>query len=160
MPLLNPGGGWVSGLCAEPTVIQHVLRDMIAPHEQSGRLRILPHYRPVSADVTADRVGAVAFASAAGAEPLVVTAACVLDASEEGDVLPLTGCEHTLGAESVSDTGELHALHGPADPQDQHVAVDDDLEVVVGDPAAERLDLHGLSGPEPPDGLLDAHARS
>ena len=27
-----------------------------------------------------------------------------------------------------------------ADPQDQDVAVDDDLEVVVGDPAAERLD--------------------
>jgi hypothetical protein len=52
-----------------------------------------------------------------------------------------------------------------ADAQDQHVAVDDDLEVVVGDPAAERLDaerldVHRLFGPEPPDGLLDAHARS
>ena len=51
-----------------------------------------------------------------------------------------------------------------ADPQDQRLAVDDDLEVVVGDPAAERLtqrlDVHRLSGPEPPDRLLDAHARS
>ena len=49
-----------------------------------------------------------------------------------------------------------------ADPQDERLAVDDDLEVVVRDPAAERLDtLHvRLSGPEPLDRLLDAHARS
>ena len=119
MPLLNPGGGWVSTLCAEPIVFHQVLGEMAAPHEYSSQLRILRHYLPVSADVTADRIGAVAFASTTGGDPLVVTAACVLDASEEGDLLPLTGCEHTLGAESVSDTGELHALDGPADPRDQ-----------------------------------------
>ena len=47
-----------------------------------------------------------------------------------------------------------------ADPQNERFAVDADLEVVVGDPAAERLDLHVLSGPELPDHLFDAHARS
>ncbi len=119
MPLLNPGGGWVSGLCAEPTLIQRVLTDMVAPHRRSGRLRILPNYRPTSADVGADRIGAGAFTPTAGDEPLTVTAAYVLDASEEGDLLPLAGCEYTLGAQSVADTGELHALDRPADPQDQ-----------------------------------------
>ena len=47
-----------------------------------------------------------------------------------------------------------------ADPQNERLAVDDDLEVVVRDPAAERLDVHVLPGPEPPDRLFDAHARS
>ena len=46
------------------------------------------------------------------------------------------------------------------DPQNERFAVDADLEVAVGDPAAERLDLHVLSGPELPDRLFDAHARS
>jgi hypothetical protein len=44
--------------------------------------------------------------------------------------------------------------------EDERLAIDVDLEVVVGDPAAERLDLHVLSGPELPDRLFDAHARS
>ena len=47
-----------------------------------------------------------------------------------------------------------------ADPQDKRLAAHVDLEVVVGDPAAERLDLHVLSGPEVPDRLFYAHARS
>ena len=47
-----------------------------------------------------------------------------------------------------------------ADPQNERFAVDADLEVVVGDPAAERLDLHVLSGPEVLDRLFYAHARS
>jgi hypothetical protein len=47
-----------------------------------------------------------------------------------------------------------------ADPQYERLAVDADLEVVVRDPATERLDLHALSGPKLPHRLFDAHARS
>ena len=43
----------------------------------------------------------------------------MLDATEEGDLLPLAGCELVVGAESAADTGEPHALDGPADPADQ-----------------------------------------
>ena len=32
-----------------------------------------------------------------------------VDATELGDLLPLTGTEHVLGAESRSETGEPHA---------------------------------------------------
>jgi FAD dependent oxidoreductase len=44
---------------------------------------------------------------------VVIHAAQVLDATDEGDLLPLTGWEHVLGAESAEETGEPHALHGP-----------------------------------------------
>ena len=33
--------------------------------------------------------------------------------------MPLTGCEFVVGAEAAADTGEPHALDGPADPLDQ-----------------------------------------
>jgi len=43
----------------------------------------------------------------------------LIEATEEGDLLPLARCESLLGAESVASTGEPHALPGLSDPQDQ-----------------------------------------
>lgn len=43
----------------------------------------------------------------------------MLEATEEGDLLPLARCESVLGAESAASTGEPHALPGLPDPQDQ-----------------------------------------
>ena len=114
---LNPGRAWVSAVAAEPVVVQDVLRDLLRAEEARGRLRLLLSTVPVSAGVDGDRVEAVSFSSPDG--DTTVTAGYVLDATEEGDLLPLTGCEHVVGAESVADTGELHALDGPADPLDQ-----------------------------------------
>lgn len=114
---LNPGRAWVSAVAAEPVVVQDVLRDLLRAEEARGRLRLLLSTVPVSAGVDGDRVEAVSFSSPDG--DTTVTAGYVLDATEEGDLLPLTGCEHVVGAESVAETGELHALDGPADALDQ-----------------------------------------
>jgi hypothetical protein len=116
-PRLNPGHAWVSAIAAEPVVIHDVLRDLVRAEEAQGRLRLLLSTVPVSAEVDGDRVEAVSFTGLGG--DVSVTAAYVLDATEEGDLLPLTGCEHVVGAESSADTGEPHALDGPADPLDQ-----------------------------------------
>jgi hypothetical protein len=119
-PRLNPGAGWVSALCCEPTVAASVLEDMLAPHVAEGRLTILRGHAPLDADVEADHVRAVTLAGPDGAA-MTVEAAYVLDASETGDLLPLTGCEHVLGAESQRETGERHARPdaGGPDPLDQ-----------------------------------------
>jgi FAD-dependent oxidoreductase family protein len=116
-PHLNPGRAWVSAIAAEPVVIQDVLRELLRDQEARGRLHLLLCTVPVSADVDGDRVEAVSFTGPDG--DVTITAGYVLDATEEGDLLPLTGCEHVVGAESVADTGEPHALDGPADPFDQ-----------------------------------------
>src|SRR5690606_4621455 len=39
-------------------------------------------------------------------------------ATECGDLLPLAGIEYVTGAESMADTGEPHAVDGPAMPMD------------------------------------------
>ena len=118
-PQLNPGAAWVSNLSAEPGIFREVLDDMLRPAEVSGMLRRLVRHRPEYAVMDGDRVAAVGFEDLQTGDRPVVTAEYVLDATEEGDLLPLTGCEFVVGAEAAADTGEPHALDGPADPLDQ-----------------------------------------
>ncbi|WP_129666563.1 FAD-dependent oxidoreductase [Phytoactinopolyspora endophytica] len=105
---LNPGQGRVSGLCHEPRVAATVIESMVAPYLSAGRLRIFLRHRPTGVDVDGDAVSAVRLVGP-GEGSLVVDASYVLDATEEGDLLPLAGAEHVTGFESSSDTGEPNA---------------------------------------------------
>ena len=118
-PLLNPGAAWVSNLSGEPVVFREALGDLVRPAQARGLLRCLLRHRPLEAVMEGDLVAAVRFENLESGEQLTITARYVLDATEEGDVLPLTGCESVMGAESATSTGELHAVDGPADPRDQ-----------------------------------------
>lgn len=117
-PHLNPGDGFVSALCHEPRVAVRVIDDLLLPYESRGQLTILRNHTPVAAATDGDRVTAVTLAARDG-DQTTVSARYVLDATELGDLLPLAGVEHVTGAESAADTGEPHALDGPADPLDQ-----------------------------------------
>lgn len=105
---LNPGEGRVSPLCHEPRVALAVLESMLAPYRSAGRLTVLAEHLPVGAEVDGDRVRGVALRGPDGDE-VFVAARYVLDATEKGDVLPLTGTEFVTGFESAADTGEPHA---------------------------------------------------
>jgi hypothetical protein len=106
---LNPGNGWVSRLCFEPRAALWALERMLLPFEASGRLTLLLRHRAVLADVRDDAVRSVTLRHLDGEEHVRVRPAFVLDATELGDLLPLTGAEHVAGAESRADTGEPHA---------------------------------------------------
>jgi hypothetical protein len=116
--LLNPGNGGVSRLCHEPRVALAVLEQMLAPYVSSGRLRVLLEHEPVAADVDGDRVRAVTVHDRAADRRTTLTAPYVIDATELGDLLPLTRTEFVIGAESRRDTGEPRAPE-QADPLDQ-----------------------------------------
>ncbi len=105
---LNPGDGWVSRLCFEPRVGLAVLQAMLAPHVAAGRLTILLNCEPQSAVMRGDRVLAVNLRALELGE-VVVHARYFLDATELGDLLPLTGTDYVCGAESRADTGEPDA---------------------------------------------------
>ena len=115
---LNPGGGSVSRLCHEPRVAHAVLRDWLAPYCSSQRLSLLTGYSPVGADVDGDRIRAVQVRSLRSGQLRVLQARYFLDATELGDLLPLTGTESVTGAESRAETGELHAAE-EANPENQ-----------------------------------------
>jgi hypothetical protein len=117
-PLLNPGNAIVSLISHEPRAALAVLLDMLAPHIHSGRLEILYRTRIEAAETDGDTVRAVIVRDIGSGERTVLTAPYMLDATDCGDVLPLAGIEYVTGAESKRDTGEAHAVDGPALPMD------------------------------------------
>jgi len=118
-PHLNPGMGSVSPITHEPQIGLAELEGMLAPYLASEKLRLWLEHKPIKADVTGDRVTAVTLLDNRSGQERLVHFEYVLDATELGDLLPLANVEHVIGAESQSQTGEMHALPGDADPLDQ-----------------------------------------
>ena len=116
--LFNPGNAIVSRISHEPRAAYAVLKSMLAPYEHSGKLKILIGYRIEACERNGDRVVSATIKNVADEERITLTAPYFLDASECGDMLPLAQIEYVTGAESQADTGEPHALEGPADPMD------------------------------------------
>jgi hypothetical protein len=108
-PHLNPGSGLVGRVCAEPLVGVAVIESMLAPYRATGRLRVIMAAVPVAASVDRDRVEAVTIRSLDDGHETTISAGYVIDATELGDLLPLTGAEYVTGFESRHDTGEPSA---------------------------------------------------
>ena len=115
---LNPGNGWVSRLCHEPRVAHTVLRQLLAPEVAAGRLRILTRHELIGATTHADRVTSATVRDLDAGHEQTLVAPWFIDATELGDLLPLAGVEHVIGAEARKETGELHAPE-QANPLDQ-----------------------------------------
>lgn len=135
---LNPGAGWVSRLCAEPRVGLAVLEAMLAPWQGSGRLTVLKPYRPVAADVDGDLVRAVTLEKRDSGRRVTVEAPYVIDATELGDLLPLTGTEYAKGFEARSDTGEPSAPDVAQPDNVQAVSVCFAIDHVDGDHTIDK----------------------
>ena len=105
----NPGNCWVSAIGGEPRVALAVLNQMLAPFVGDGRIKILLEHKATSAAANRDRVEAVTVQDLNSGHELVLRAPYFVDATEQGDLLPLTGTEYAIGAEAKSETGEAHA---------------------------------------------------
>lgn len=115
---LNPGNGWVSPLCHEPRVALAALEEMLAPFVSGGRITILREHKPVAVDVDGDHVRAVALRDLTTGASTTVSADYFIDATELGDLLPLSGTEYVTGFEAQAQTGEPSA---PAEAQPNNV---------------------------------------
>ena len=146
-PHLNPGDGWVSRLCFSPRIGHKVLMETLRPHVEARRITLLLEHEPVAADCDGDRVKSVTVRGPGGAET-VIEAGFFLDATEAGDLYPLTGCEHAVGAECRDAYGELHApAEGGMGPGSSHPR---DQQAVSWCFAMEHRPGEDHAGPEPP----------
>lgn len=105
----NPGNGMVSRLCFEPRVGLAVLYNFITPFLKSGKLRLLLQHTIVGADVTGNKIRTLKARNNSTGSDVLLSAPYFIDATELGDVLPLTGTEYVTGSESRHQTNELHA---------------------------------------------------
>lgn len=110
---LNPGAGRVSPLCHEPRAALAAIDGMLAPYRANGQLTVLTGKQPRQVVTDGDRITGVLY------DDVEVEAGYYLDATELGDLLDSAGAEWVCGAESREQTGEPHALDGPAQPLDQ-----------------------------------------
>ncbi len=108
-PLLNPGNGSVSKLCHEPRVALAVMNNMLAPYLSSKKLVLLLEHKVIAADYKGSKVSSLAAKELRTGSQKTLKAPYFVDATELGDLLPLTGTEFITGTESKSQTGELHA---------------------------------------------------
>ena len=118
-PFLNPGDGWVSPLCAEPKVYLRILETQLAEFVGRGNLTILTEHFPVAAETNGDEVATVTLKNLKTRENVAISARYFLDATELGDLLPLTKTEFVTGSESQAETGEPSAktVANPANSQ-------------------------------------------
>lgn len=105
---LNPGNGSVSRLCHEPRVALGVLDEMLAAAVSRRQLVMLLNCVPTAATMQGDRIESVTIKTQMG-ETCTLTGSYFVDASEEGDLLPLVRAEYAIGMESRQVTQEPHA---------------------------------------------------
>ena len=100
----NPGNCWVTRLAFEPKVAVGVLERMLAG------VTVLRRMKVIGADFTDVVAMNLDDGRLTRFRPRLV-----IDATELGDLLPLTGTEYVVGAETVAQTGEAQAQ--PKEPK-------------------------------------------
>jgi hypothetical protein len=113
----NPGDGWVSRLCIEPTVALAYLENLLSPHIKSGRLVLLRDTRLIEADRDGRNIREVRCQNATG-EAVSIHARFFLDATDTGQLLRAAGLPYRIGKESKHEFGERDAPE-VANPLDQ-----------------------------------------
>ena len=108
-PQFNPGACWVTRLAFEPAVGARMVRELLAPHEASGRLSVFLRHKTVAIEAADDRIRSLVALDLDHRHSVRFHPSIVLDATELGDLLPLAGAEYRVGAESAAETAEAHA---------------------------------------------------
>ena len=111
----NPGNASVSEISHEPKISLRVLETMFDPYISAGKLVLLRETVALDASSKGNKVQSVRVKNLSTGEIRSLEAPFFADATELGDLLPMTGTEYVTGAEAKSDTGELHAAE-IADP--------------------------------------------
>ena len=105
----NPGGCWVSHLCAEPSSALDAIATLMTPYLDAGNLHIFYNARPTSVSVDAGAVTGVTYARTSDNGAFSISANLTIDATELGDIIKLSGAGYRAGQEPQSDTGEHDA---------------------------------------------------
>jgi len=108
-PRFSPGNAWVSRFSFEPRAALAVIEDWIHPYQQERTLRVLTRHKVFRVRREGDRILWMDLWDLERGLARRVIADFFLDATEMGDLWPLSRAEHGMGAESVAFSGEPHA---------------------------------------------------
>jgi FAD dependent oxidoreductase len=106
----NPGNCWVTRLAFEPRVAVDVIERMLP-----AQVSIFRRTKTVAVTTDGDRIAEVTAIGLDDGRLQRWRPQLVIDATELGDLLPLCGAEHVIGAETIAQTGEPQAQ--PVEPK-------------------------------------------
>lgn len=105
--IFNPGNGWVSKNSSDPRVSLKYLKALLKPFEDSGILTIYLDTKLLASEHKDHTVYNVLVKK--DQEKFILEAKYFLDATDTGELLPLTNTNYVTGAESFDETNEPHA---------------------------------------------------
>ncbi len=116
---LNPGNGAVSRLCHEPRVALEVMHEMLKHFIENNQVVLLLNHKAMDAQASPCEVKEITIKNLRTNSFFKATADFFVDATELGDLLPLTKTSYVVGAVSKKETGELHAaeISNPSNQQ-------------------------------------------
>ncbi|HEY9678396.1 MAG TPA: FAD-dependent oxidoreductase [Drouetiella sp.] len=111
---LDPGNSWVTRLAFEPKVCLDLLQDLLKPAESEGKLAVYLRFKPVQVSCETDKdsrktLKRVLTLNLDNNEIITFEPQIVIDATELGDLLPLSELQYDSGSDAVSKTHESHA---------------------------------------------------
>jgi len=106
----NPGNCWVTRLAFEPRVAAQILERTLP-----AGVQVLKRTKTVSVTTEGDRISEVVAMGLEDGRLHRFRPEIVIDATELGDLLPLSGADYVVGAETTAQTGEAQAQ--PAEPK-------------------------------------------
>lgn len=108
-----PGDSWVSRIAHEPVVAHELLSEEVGLYVRKGLITLKLSSKVCGAETAGDFVKNVSVINLADKTVKKYAAKFFLDATDCGELLPLTGTEYREGAESREETGEPHAAAVP-----------------------------------------------
>src|SRR5690554_3158331 len=105
--IFNPGNGWVSKNSHDPRLALKLLNDMLDPFVKNGRLEIILNAKVIGAETIDHEIKNVTIET----KDTIFTAksSYVVDATDTGELLPITQTKYVTGAEAFSEYQEPHA---------------------------------------------------
>ena len=82
---------------------------LLSPQVEGGRLKVFLRTKATEAQMEGDRVVSITAQNLDNGRAVRIAFQYILDATELGDMLQLTGTDYVVGAESVQETSEPHA---------------------------------------------------
>jgi hypothetical protein len=106
---LNPGDCWVSWLSFEPEIALNKLYEIIANETKANPPEIFLRNKIVATKIVRGRIVSALAVNLNSGRFTEFRAKFYIDATELGELLPLTNTPYTSGAEARSQTNEAHA---------------------------------------------------
>ena len=105
--IFNPGNGWVSRNSCDPRLSLKLINGMLEPFTKSKILDIFLNTSVIDAKKNNDTIEHIVLKNDSGVHTL--KANYFLDATDIGELLPITKTDYVTGAESFEETNEPHA---------------------------------------------------